>query len=87
MLSPVTAREYERTLRVDIAPSALGKLKAPDVTWGDIHSEAAAGFVLLRALPGSAVAPKTRRKRSAPRWRIGGVGSAFRIIRAAVLPS
>jgi integrase len=37
MLSPVTAREYERTLRVDIAPSALGKLKARDVTRADIR--------------------------------------------------
>jgi hypothetical protein len=42
--------------------------------WGDIHSEAAARFVLLRALPGSAVAPKARRKRSAARWRVGGSG-------------
>jgi integrase len=38
MLSSVTAREYERTLRVDIAPSALGKLKAPDVTRADIRA-------------------------------------------------
>jgi integrase len=37
VLSPVTAREYERTLRVDIAPSALGRLKARVVTRADIR--------------------------------------------------
>ena len=37
VLSPVTAREYARTLRVDIAPSALGRLKARDVTRADIR--------------------------------------------------
>jgi hypothetical protein len=68
------------------APARL-HLKSGAGLWGDVHSEAAARFVLLRALPGSAIAPKARRKRSAPHWRVGGAGSAVRTVRAAVLPS